>query len=91
MRKTKQIVAAALAAIVAVGALIGCSGGNTISGGKTAETTAAGSTSGGASGEPIKLGGLAPLTGNYAEYGEKSIGLLDGGSVVGKLIFEALA
>ena len=45
MRKTKQIVTAALAAIMAVGALTGCSEGNTTSGGKTAETTVAGSTS----------------------------------------------
>ena len=29
--------------------------------------------------------------GRAAYYGEKSIGLLDGGSVVGRLIFEALS
>lgn len=35
--------------------------------------------------------GMKSVHGRAAYYGEKSIGLLDGGSVVGKLIFEALA
>ena len=34
---------------------------------------------------------MKSVHGRAAYYGEKSIGLLDGGSVVGKLIFEALA
>jgi dihydroxyacetone kinase-like protein len=34
---------------------------------------------------------MLPKHGRAAYYGEKSIGVLDGGSVVGKLIFEALA
>lgn len=34
---------------------------------------------------------MRSVHGRAAYYGEKSIGLLDGGSVVGKLIFEALA
>lgn len=57
MRKLKAITAAALCAALAAGLLTGCGGDK--------KTGAA------ASGESvIKLGGLAPLTGNYAEYGK---------------------
>ena len=34
---------------------------------------------------------MKSVHGRAAYYGEKSIGILDGGSVVGKLIFEALS
>ena len=33
---------------------------------------------------------MKPVHGRAAYYGEKSLGHLDGGAVVGKLIFEAL-
>ncbi|MDD2573777.1 MAG: DAK2 domain-containing protein, partial [Firmicutes bacterium] len=33
---------------------------------------------------------MLPVHGRAAYYGEKGLGILDGGSVVGKLIFEAL-
>lgn len=68
MRKTKQIAAFALAAVMAVGTLAGCSGGS--SSGSTNAEGGSGDSSSGLSGDPIKLGGLAPLTGNYAEYGK---------------------
>lgn len=48
---------------------------------KTAEAAAKGS-------ESTKA--MKPVHGRAAYYGEKSIGILDGGSVVGKLIFEGI-
>lgn len=55
MKRLKKITALALCAALGAGSLAGCSG-NTKTG-KAEEAV-------------IKLGGLAPLTGNYAEYGK---------------------
>lgn len=55
MRKFRSIAAMALCAALAAGSLTGCSG--------ETKTSAGGDS-------VIKLGGLAPLTGNYAEYGK---------------------
>ena len=55
MKRFKTMAALALSAAMAAGLLTGCSGG-------TKTEAAPGDKS------VIKLGGLAPLTGNYAEY-----------------------
>ena len=57
MKRFKTMAALALSAAMAAGLLTGCSGG-------TKTEAAPGDKS------VIKLGGLAPLTGNYAEYGK---------------------
>ena len=57
MKRFKTMAALALSAAMAAGLLTGCSGG-------TKTEAAPGDRS------VIKLGGLAPLTGNYAEYGK---------------------
>lgn len=56
MKKLKAAAALTLCAAMTAGLLTGCSGGGS--------KTEAGEAS------TIKLGGLAPLTGNYAEYGK---------------------
>ena len=81
----KQVSALSLSVVMAVSALAGCGSKNeketTAAGTKAAEETKAGETKAddsketkaAASGDfkgTIKLGGLAPLTGNYAEYGK---------------------
>ena len=81
----KQVLALSLSVVMAVSALAGCGSKNeketTAAGTKVAEETKAGETKAddsketkaAASGDfkgTIKLGGLAPLTGNYAEYGK---------------------
>ena len=57
MKRFKSMAALALSAALAAGLLAGCSS-------RTGAKTEAGEKS------TIKLGGLAPLTGNYAEYGK---------------------
>lgn len=76
--KTKRLIALLLCAVLVLGSLTGCSKDEkpSDSNGGTEATTAGTSDSGdNNSGEgdfkgTIKLGGLAPLTGNYAEYGK---------------------
>lgn len=58
MRRFNTIAVLALSAAITAGLLAGCSGGT-----KPAAADSNGKT-------VIRLGGLAPLTGNYAEYGK---------------------
>lgn len=69
----KRIAAAACAVMMAASVMTGCSGGAKTNGGSAAASEAKtdkAEQGGGADKSVIKLGGLAPLTGNYAEYGK---------------------
>lgn len=69
----RRILALSLGMVVAASSLTGCGGekkaASPVADGAAGEDKTAGSSAAGSKGV-IKLGGLAPLTGNYAEYGK---------------------
>lgn len=76
MKKLKKLTAVTLCAAMAASLLTACSGGSSDAAATTAAPAGGGETKTeapapeGGEKSVIKLGGLAPLTGNYAEYGK---------------------